>query len=128
MLLFRCIFRRGSVFRGFFFRCLQGGCSNGSPCPALLNGGGGKFACDLLKASSVFKILAQCSDLLGRDVGAAVPTVLPALVSEVWAAAHDIRAIGRGLGTVGFGERSEFDGGERGEFGQGGLAGGVRGS
>jgi hypothetical protein len=64
--------------------------------------------------------------MLGTDIGAAVFTVLPALVFEVGSATHGTAAIRRWPVSIDLRESSEFDGGERGEFSQGGLAQGVR--
>jgi hypothetical protein len=76
---------------------------------------------ELAEEFGIFDVLAQLGCLAGGHTPADVTTVLPALVLEVWAAAHDPPAAGVGMFAVFLGKGSGLHGGDGGDLFHKGL-------
>lgn len=92
---------------------------------ALLDGEIGQVFGEHIEAPAIFNILPQLGDLFGGNAHAAVPAVLPALMFEIRSATDSAVAVRGRQFAIFLGKRATLDGGERGEFGEGGLTIGI---
>lgn len=92
---------------------------------ALRDGEIGQVFSEHIEAAPIFNILPQLGDLFGGNAHAAVPAVLPALVFEIRPATDRAVAVRGRLFAIFLGERAALDGGERSDFGEGGLTIGI---
>jgi hypothetical protein len=79
------------------------------------------LGCEVAEEFGILNVLAQLGGLAGRHTPAEIATVLPALVLEVWAAAHHALAVGIRVFAVFLGKGSGLHGGDGGDLVHEGL-------
>jgi len=79
----------------------------------------------LIKAVTIFEMLAHLRNLPGSNADTAILPVLPALMFEIRSEPHCALAVGSRSLAVFFSESAALDGGDVGELVEGGLAHGY---